>query len=66
MSDDYNFWLKDHTVVSLVNPNEGLHSSLRDRLVKRATKAVNRSISMIKYSIALVLWERRLVPEFIP
>ncbi|QXJ28824.1 hypothetical protein J5U23_01693 [Saccharolobus shibatae B12] len=49
MSDDYKvyFWLKDHTVVSLVNPNEGLHSSLRDRLFKRATKAVNRSISMI-------------------
>jgi len=64
VGDDYNIWLKDHTVVSLVN--EGLHSSLRDRLVKRATKAVNRSISMIKYSIALVLWERRLVPEFIP
>ena len=69
VSDDYNvyFWLKDHTVVSLVNPNEGLHSSLRDRLVrfKRATKAVNRSISMIKYSIALVLWERKLIPEFV-
>jgi len=64
VGDDYNIWLKDHTVVSLVN--EGLHSSLRDRLVKRVMKAVNRSISMIKYSIALVLWERRLVPEFIP
>ncbi|BFI74394.1 hypothetical protein YN1HA_4920 [Sulfurisphaera ohwakuensis] len=65
MSDDYNFWLKDHTIVSPVNSNEGLHSSLRDRLVrfKRATKAVNRSISMIKYSIALVLWERRLIPD---
>ncbi|MBB5254439.1 IS1 family transposase [Sulfurisphaera ohwakuensis] len=68
MSDDYNFWLKDHTIVSPVNPNEGLHSSLRDRLVrfKRATKAVNRSISMIKHSIAIVLWERRLISEFIP
>ena len=69
VSDDYNvyFWLKNHTVVSLVNPNEGLHSSLRDRLVrfKRATKAVNRSINMVKYSIALVLWERRLIPEFV-
>ncbi|BAB67113.1 putative transposase [Sulfurisphaera tokodaii str. 7] len=65
MSDDYNFWLKDHTVVSPVNPNEGLHSSLRDRLVKRATKAVNRSINMVKYSIALVLWERMLIPEFV-
>ena len=47
MSDDYNlyFWLKDHTVVSPVNPNESFHSSLRDRLIrfKRATKAVNRS-----------------------
>ncbi|QXJ33835.1 hypothetical protein J5U22_00380 [Saccharolobus shibatae] len=43
------------------------HSSLRDRLVrfKRATKAVNRSINMMKYSIALVLWERRLIPEFV-
>ncbi|QXJ30898.1 hypothetical protein J5U21_00547 [Saccharolobus shibatae] len=41
------------------------HSSLRDRLVrfKRATKAVNRSINMMKYSIALVLWERRLIPR---
>ena len=47
VSDDYNlyFWLKGHTVVSPVNPNESFHSSLRDRLVrfKRATKAVNRS-----------------------
>ncbi|BFI76897.1 hypothetical protein YN1HA_29950 [Sulfurisphaera ohwakuensis] len=34
VSDDYNFWLKDHTIVSPVNPNEGLHSSLRDRLVR--------------------------------
>jgi IS1 family transposase len=70
VSDDYNlyFWLKDHTVVSPVNPNESLHSSLRDRLVrfKRATKAVNRSTNLMKYSIALVLWERRLIPEFIP
>jgi len=70
VSDDYDlyFWLKDHTVVSPVNPNESLHSSLRDRLVrfKRATKAVNRSINLMKYSIALVLWERRLIPEFIP
>jgi len=61
VSGDYNvyFWLKNHTVAP-VNPNEGLHSSLRDKLVrfKRATKAVNRSISMIKYSIALVLFER--------
>jgi IS1 family transposase len=56
VSDDYNlyFWLKDHTVVSPVNPNESFHSSLRDRLVrfKRATKAVNRSIRSMTYSIA--------------
>jgi IS1 family transposase len=69
VSDDYNlyFWLKDHTVVSPVNPNESFHSSLRDRLVrfKRATKAVNRSIRTMMYSIALVLWERRLIPEFV-
>ena len=68
VSDDYNlyFWLKDHTVVSPVNPNESFHSSLRDRLVrfKRATKAVNRGIRTMMYSIALVLWERRLIPEF--
>jgi IS1 family transposase len=39
---------------------------LRDRLVrfKRATKAVNRSLEMVKYSLALVLWERKLIPEF--
>ncbi|BFH72194.1 hypothetical protein SJAV_01380 [Sulfurisphaera javensis] len=62
------FLLPQHTVISPVNPNESLHSSLRDRLVrfKRATKAVNRSIEMMKYSIALVLWERMLIPEFIP
>jgi hypothetical protein len=50
---------------SPVNPNE-FHSSLRDRLVrfKRATKAVNR-LDMVKYSLVLALWERRLVPEFI-
>jgi len=69
VSDDYNlyFWLKDHTVVSPVNPNESFHSSLRDRLVrfKRATKAVNRGIRTMMYSIALVLWERRLIPEFV-
>ena len=69
VSDDYNlyFWLKDYTVVSPVNPNESFHSSLRDRLIrfKRATKAVNRSIRTMMYSIALVLWERRLIPEFV-
>ncbi|PVU74562.1 IS1 family transposase, partial [Sulfolobus sp. SCGC AB-777_G06] len=66
VSDDYNL-LKDHTVVSPVNPNESFHSSLRDRLIrfKRATKAVNRSIRSMMYSIALVLWERRLIPEFV-
>ncbi len=62
VNDDYNlyFWLKDHTVISPVNPNESLHSSVRDRLVrfKRATKAVNRSIRTMMYSIALVLWEK--------
>ena len=35
MSDDYNvFSLRDHTVVSPVNSNESLHSSLRDSLVR--------------------------------
>ena len=62
VSDSYNlyFWLKDHTVVSPVNPNESFHSSLRDRLIrfKRATKAVNRSIHTMMYSIALVLCGR--------
>ncbi len=67
MSDDYNvyFSLRNHIVVKFVNPNESLHSSLRDRLVKRATKAVSRSLEMIKYSLAIVLWERKLIPEFI-
>lgn len=69
VSDDYNlyFWLKDHMVVSPVNPNESFHSSLRDRLIrfKRATKAVNRSIRSMMYSIALILSKRRLTPEFV-
>jgi hypothetical protein len=69
VSDDYNlyFRLKDHTVVSPVNPKESFHSSLRDRLIrfKRATNAVNRSIRTMMYSTALVLWERRLIPEFV-
>jgi len=41
---------------SPVNPNESLHSSLRDRLVrfKRATKAVN-GLDMVKHSLTLVL-----------
>ncbi|BCS92575.1 MAG: hypothetical protein MjAS7_1183 [Metallosphaera javensis (ex Sakai et al. 2022)] len=54
--------------MSPVNPNESFHSSLRDRLVrfKRATKAVNRSFDMMRYSVGLVLWERGLIPEFIP
>ena len=66
VSDDYNL-LKDHTVVSPVNPNEFFHSSLRDRLIgfKRATKAVNRSIRSMMYSVALVLSNRRLIPEFV-
>ncbi|MCY0863073.1 MAG: IS1 family transposase, partial [Metallosphaera prunae] len=40
---------------------------LRDRLVrfKRATKAVNRSLEMMRYSVGLVLWERGLIPEFV-
>ena len=43
-----------------MNPNES-HSSLRNMLVrfKRATKAVNR-LEMVKYSLALVLWERKV------
>ena len=51
-------------MVKFVNPNEAL---LRDRLVrfKRFTKAVNRSLEVMKYSIALVLWERMLIPEFV-
>ena len=69
VSDDYNvyFLLPKHTVVSPVNPNESLHSSLRDRLVrfKRATKAVDRSLEMMKCSVGLLLWERGLIPEFI-
>ena len=60
VSDDYNvyFSLRNHTVVKFVNPNESSHSSLRDRFVrfKSATKAVNRSLERIKYSIALVFW----------
>jgi IS1 family transposase len=31
---------------------------------KRATKAVNR-LEMVKYSLALVLWKRKLIPEFV-
>ncbi|ACP34284.1 conserved hypothetical insertion element protein [Sulfolobus islandicus Y.G.57.14] len=69
MGDDYNyyFWLKNHIVVYPVNPNKPLYSSLRDRVrFKRATKAVNRSRQMMRYSIAIVLWDRKLIPEFIP
>jgi transposase-like protein/IS1 family transposase len=69
VSDGYDVYLrlKDHTIVSPVNPNESFHSSLRDRLVrfKRATKAVNRSVKMMLYSIALVLFEKGLIPEFV-
>ncbi len=69
VSDDYNlyFWLKNCIVVSPVNPNGSFHFSIRDKLVrfKRATKAVNRSLEMVKYSLALVLWDKRLIPEFI-
>ncbi|WP_432517828.1 IS1/IS1595 family N-terminal zinc-binding domain-containing protein [Saccharolobus islandicus] len=69
VSDDYNlyFWLKGYTVISPVNPNESLYSSLRERLVrfKRATKAVNGSISTMMYHIALVLWEKRLISAFV-
>jgi len=32
---------------------------------KRATKAVNRSVKMMLYSIVLVLFEKRLIPEFV-
>jgi IS1 family transposase len=69
VSDNYyNVYLslRDH-VVSPVNPNESFHSSLRDRLArfKKATKAVNRSAEMVECSLALVLYERGLIPEFI-
>jgi len=62
---DVHFNLGNHTVVSPVNPNESLHSPFGLVRFKRATKAVNRSLEMIEYSIALVLWERRLIPEFV-
>jgi len=54
-------------VVSPVDPNESLYSSLRDRWVrsKRAAKAVSRGLEVVEYPLALVLWERRLIPEFI-
>jgi IS1 family transposase len=69
VSDNYNVYssLRDRVVVSPVNPNESFHSSLRDRLArfKRATKAVNRSTKMMKCSLALVLYEKGLIPEFI-
>ncbi|AKV75313.1 transposase [Metallosphaera sedula] len=50
-----------------MNPNESLHLLLRDRLVrfKRATKAVNRSLEMMRYSVGLFLWERDLIPKFV-
>ncbi len=57
VSDDYNvyFLLLKYTVVYSVNPNEPLHSSLRDRLVrfKGATNAVNRSLEMMSTPSAL-------------
>ena len=59
--------LRDRVVISPVNPNESFHSSLRDRLArfKRATKAVNRSAEMVECSLALHLYERGLISEFI-
>ena len=69
VSDGYDVYLRlrDHTIISPVNPNESFHSSLRDRLVrfKRATKAMYRSVKMMLYSIALVLFEKGLIPEFV-
>lgn len=69
VSDGYDVYLplRNHTIVSPVNPNEPFHSSLRNRLVrfKGATKAVNRSVKMMLYSIALVLFEKGLIPEFV-
>jgi hypothetical protein len=69
VSDGYDVYLplRNHTIVSPVNPNEPFHSSLRNRLVrfKGATKAVNRSVKMMLCSIALVLFEKGLIPEFV-
>ncbi|WP_048098534.1 IS1 family transposase [Candidatus Acidianus copahuensis] len=69
VTDDYNvyFHLCNHTVVHYVSPNESLHSSFRDHLVrlKRSTKAVNRSVEMLYNSIIMLLHEKGLVPEFI-
>lgn len=69
VSNNYNVYLslRDHVVVSPVNPNESFHSSLRDRLArfKRPTKAVNRSAETVECSLTLVLYERGLIPEFI-
>jgi hypothetical protein len=52
-------------VVFPINPDEPFYSSLRDKLArfKRATKAVNAE--MVECSLALVLYERGLIPEFI-
>jgi IS1 family transposase len=64
--NDIYLRLGDRTIVPPVNPNEPFHSSL-SRLVrfKRAIKAVNRSVKMMLYSIALVLFEKGLIPEFV-
>jgi len=38
---------------------KGFHSSLRDKLVQEGNQ-VNR-VEMVKYSLVLVLWERKLI-----
>jgi len=50
-------------MTSVVNPNESLYSS-GTVAGSRGDQAVGRSLEMVKYSVALVLWERGLIPEF--
>jgi IS1 family transposase len=48
----------------MVENNEKGYKKILARF-KRATKAVNRSVEMVECSLALVLYERGLISEFI-
>ena len=68
-SDDYKVygWLPRNRHLAgkggAVNRNEGIHSALRDRLrrLQRRTKGYNKSLAMLRDSIALVCLRQGLI-----
>jgi hypothetical protein len=62
VSDDCIYLVLEEPHRSPVNPKE-FHFSLRDKLVQEGNQV--NTLETVKYSLVLVLWKRKLIPEFI-